>query len=64
MLKDDDDYVRYVVLDTLGEVHAPHAIPAVRKLLNDPFPDVRKAAVTALEKLGDKPPPASQPGKP
>jgi HEAT repeat protein len=51
MLKDDDAVVRITALAALPEFHDPRVIPAVRKLLNDPHPDVRKAAAEALEKL-------------
>jgi hypothetical protein len=50
---------------TLVEIGAePRAIPAIKKLLEDPEPEVRSVAAEALEELGIKRPPLSQPTKP
>ncbi len=40
LLGDSNEYVRNQALQTLGELHDPRAIPAIRKLLNDPNDDV------------------------
>ena len=56
--------IRGLAALALGELHDPRAIPGIKKLLNDPDPEVRKAAAEALEKLGAKLPPDSQPDNP
>ena len=55
----------WVPIPTLvAEEWGDAAIPTLKKLLDDPEPSVRARAAHALKELGDKPPPASQPGKP
>ena len=64
LLNDSDLYVRLAAMDALGEIHDPSALPALRKLRNDPERQVRQSAADTLEKLGDKRPPTSKPGRP
>ncbi len=56
--------IRGLAARALGKLQDIRAVPALRKLLNDPDPDVRECAADALEKLGVKDTTASQPGKP
>jgi HEAT repeat protein len=63
LLGDSDAHVRERAAWALGQLRYPRAIPAVRKLLKDPDPEVRNSAAQALEKLEAKPPPASQAAK-
>ncbi len=64
LLSDKEDLVRSSAATSLGNLGDPRAIPALRKLLNDTDWMVNDRAYRALDKLGVKPPPASQPGKP
>ena len=64
LLGDSDETVRVRTIVAVRKSHDPRVIPTVRKLMNDPDPDVRQAATDALHDLGVKPPAASQPGKP
>jgi HEAT repeat protein len=63
LLSSKDFRARCHALEALGKLRDPRAIPAVRKLLNDPDNDVRRWAADAMKTLAAKPPPASQPGK-
>jgi HEAT repeat protein len=62
-LSDPVDMVRCDSVGAIGELHDPTNIPAVRKLLNDPSPIVRKRAASVLKSFGFEPPTPSQPGK-
>ena len=64
LLHDSEADIRWTAMEALGELNDPRAIPAIRKLLNDPVDYAREVAAKVLRKLGDKPPPATQPGKP
>lgn len=57
----DDHNVGIGAAFALGKIGDPKAIPALKKLLNDPDSELHDAAAEALKKLGDNPPPASQP---
>ncbi len=56
----DDHHVEIGAAIALGEIGDPKAIPALKKLLNDPDSEVRNAAAEALRQLKAQPPPASQ----
>jgi HEAT repeat protein len=62
-LSDSDARIRHDAAWVLGEIGDPKDIPALRELAKDPDPGVRSSAADAIEKLGAKPSPASQPGK-
>jgi HEAT repeat protein len=64
LLNDHDFRTRAAAVKALGEIRDPLAIPALRKLLKDPDPFFRQDVARVLKRLGDKPPPASQPGRP
>jgi HEAT repeat protein len=64
LLADSVERVRFAAVQAVRELHDPRAIPALKKLLDDPEPAIREHAAIALEELGVKPQPASHPGKP
>ncbi len=64
LLSDGTASVRIFAVQGLGDLRDPRAIPAVRKLLNDPDSGVKEHAARALQLLAAKIPQASQPGKP
>ena len=61
LLADRNLDVRAQAVLAAGDLQDPRAIPSVKKLLNDTDPEVRDSAAAALQKLGVKLPPASQP---
>jgi HEAT repeat protein len=50
-LRDRHESVRAVVVGALGELHALEAVPALRRLADDPSEPVRFAVVEALESI-------------
>jgi len=50
-LKDESHYVRQTAVDELGMLGNAEAIPALRKMFNDPEPDVRESAERAIDNL-------------
>jgi HEAT repeat protein len=64
LLADHDWIVRFWAVRAIGNLRDPRAVPALRKLLNDPEPYLRQSAAEALEKLGDKHPAGPQPETP
>lgn len=61
-LKDKDALVRRMAVQSLWDLHDRRAIPAVRRLVNDPDEDVRQDAADALKEL-ESLPTDSQPPK-
>ena len=50
-LQDSDEIVRQSAIDRIDELEIIKAIPYIRPLLDDPSPDVRQAAETAIQNL-------------
>ena len=50
-LQDSDEIVRQSAIDEIDELEIIKAIPYIRPLLDDPSPDVRQAAETAIQNL-------------
>ena len=53
LLSHEDVGLRGDTAELLGKIGNPAAIPALKKSLDDPDPDVREAAAEALEALGE-----------
>jgi HEAT repeat protein len=51
-LEDGRGVVRCAIVAALGRMRQPEASAAIRGALDDPLPEVREAAVTALDQLG------------
>ena len=52
-LKDEDKWVRYLVIDALGNIQAPQVVDPLISALGDRDQDVRFVAAEALGRVGD-----------
>lgn len=52
VLEDDDPNVRLMAIETLERLALPRAVGALRQLLRDQYPEIRHAALDALDEIG------------